>query len=153
MAILKLAKLWDMPETHTKAVAGLDEEMQRRTPGEKIALAKRYDVERWFQEGFKALVKDYTTAMSTQERDLIGWETYARVLEAKQKAWKQCFANHYERRSNYGFAACPNTRWPNKCQPCSDCLQFLCPTGITSVLGELAIADCEQLAKEAFGSP
>ncbi|KZV68322.1 hypothetical protein PENSPDRAFT_548142, partial [Peniophora sp. CONT] len=82
MAVLKLAKLWDMPETHDKAVKSLDEEIQKRTAAGKIVLAKRFDVETWFKAGFAAFVSG-KEQISTSERDELGWETYARLLEAK----------------------------------------------------------------------
>ncbi|VDC07429.1 unnamed protein product [Peniophora sp. CBMAI 1063] len=86
MAVLKLAKLWDMPTTHEKAAKELDSEIDRRTAGEQMILARRYSVEQWFKQGFKMFVTG-KEKISDDERKTIGWETYARLLEAKDKAW------------------------------------------------------------------
>ena len=152
MAILKLATLWDMPDTHAQAVASLDEEIQKRAAGEKIALAMRYGVKKWFKDGFKAFVTGREN-ISIEERERIGWETYARLLEAKDKAWHQCFPAHYQRIMDSGHACYivyfgGRSHWR---RPCEACRQLLDPTE-TPVLAGLTEDDCEKLWVEVFGS-
>ena len=84
LAVLKLSNRWDMPDTHAQAIKGL-EETDQMTAGRKLILAQRFAVLKWFDEGFAAFVTR-REQISVAERDELGWETYARLLEAKDKA-------------------------------------------------------------------
>jgi hypothetical protein len=86
MSILKLAKKWDLASVRNKAVAQSDIEIQKKTPVEKILLAKQYGVTQWLQEGYRSLVSRENT-ITDEERDQLGLETFARLMVAREKSF------------------------------------------------------------------
>jgi hypothetical protein len=86
MSVLKLAKKWDLTSVRNKAVAQSDIEIQKKTPVEKILLAKRYGVTKWLQEGYISLVSRDNT-ITDEERDQLGLETFARLMVAREKSF------------------------------------------------------------------
>lgn len=84
MGVLTLAKKWKLEDMKAKAVAGSDEEIQKKTVIDKILLAKKYGVAKWLKEGYCALAsrKEPITAL---ERGKIGWETYGRLMDVRER--------------------------------------------------------------------
>ncbi|KZV71999.1 hypothetical protein PENSPDRAFT_576745, partial [Peniophora sp. CONT] len=95
MSALKLAKRWSLGDVRDKAVSGLSLQMQHKTPLEKILLAKKYDVARWFEEGLTALASLDKPIDPTIKKQL-GWEIYARLMDVRERgrtgAWRQLCA-------------------------------------------------------------
>ena len=95
MSALKLAKRWSLSDVRDKAVSGLSLQMQHKTPIEKIVLARKYDVARWFEEGLIALAS-IDRPLDPAVKKQLGWEIYARLMDVRERgragAWKQLVA-------------------------------------------------------------
>lgn len=84
MGVLTLANKWNLSNMKEKAISGSDAEVQRKSAVDKVLLAKRYGVAKWLKEGYLTLVsrKDPITP---DERKKLGWETYARLMDVREK--------------------------------------------------------------------
>ncbi|KZV72009.1 hypothetical protein PENSPDRAFT_374187 [Peniophora sp. CONT] len=84
MGVLTLANKWNLVNMKEKAIAGSNVEVQNKSTVDKVLLAKKYNVARWLKEGYYTLVsrKDPITP---DERTKLGWETYARLLDVREK--------------------------------------------------------------------
>ena len=109
MSALKLAKRWSLGDVRDKAVAGLALQMQHKRPIEKIVLARKYDVARWFEEGLVALASLDRPIDPTAKKQL-GWEIYARLMDVRERgrtaAWKQLVLYADASGKGKGSAAC-----------------------------------------------
>jgi hypothetical protein len=86
MSTLKLAMKWNLTGVRAKTVAQCDKEIQEKSPVEKILLAKKYGVAKWLKEGCRTL-SIRNAAITDEERDQLGWETYARILVVREKSF------------------------------------------------------------------
>ncbi|VDB95538.1 unnamed protein product [Peniophora sp. CBMAI 1063] len=84
MGVLTLAKKWNLTDMKAKAVSGSNAEVQRKSTVDKILLAKRYDVAKWLKEGYISLVWR-KEPITSDERKKLGWETYARLMDVREK--------------------------------------------------------------------
>ncbi|KZV72008.1 hypothetical protein PENSPDRAFT_650097 [Peniophora sp. CONT] len=107
MGVLTLSKKWDIGSMKDKAVAGSDEMIQKKTVVDKILLAKKFGVAKWLREGYCALVSR-ETLITDQERQQLGWETYGRLMNAREKC---LLASH---------ASGLSTAQKHKCNACSE---------------------------------
>jgi len=87
---LRLARMWDMPAIALRCIEGLAS--QGLTALEKIALGRRFGVERWFLEAYTSvaaelLSADGPAALATHAK-AVGWETLARVLWSYARSFR-----------------------------------------------------------------
>ncbi|KAF6747565.1 hypothetical protein DFP72DRAFT_1174880 [Ephemerocybe angulata] len=82
VGVLKLSRLWDMPEVATVAIERLSAMDLKAV--EKINLGKSHGVPAWLKEGYTILVDDLSKA-SLKEMTVLGWETAFRILWARDE--------------------------------------------------------------------
>ncbi|TEB25779.1 hypothetical protein FA13DRAFT_1637015, partial [Coprinellus micaceus] len=82
IGVLKLSRLWDMPEVAGIAIEKLSTFGLK--PVEKITLGKKHGVPKWLKDGYTALVDDLSKA-SLSEMTGLGWETSFRILWARDE--------------------------------------------------------------------
>ncbi|KZV72000.1 hypothetical protein PENSPDRAFT_684027 [Peniophora sp. CONT] len=87
MSVLKLAKIWSISPLREQAVTVLGTMIKGKSSIEKVLLARRYDVAQWLTDGLTLLAAQ-REPISATIRDSLGWETYGRVMEIRER-WRQ----------------------------------------------------------------
>ncbi|KZV74154.1 hypothetical protein PENSPDRAFT_573314, partial [Peniophora sp. CONT] len=109
MSVLKLSTMWNLDDLREKSVSEADTGVSQLGPVEKLVLAKRYSVSRWFIEAAEDLGKRETIP-TAEERARLGAETSFALLDLRERSWnygdKHTLSGHphYQgRRFLFGF--------------------------------------------------
>ncbi|VDB95676.1 unnamed protein product [Peniophora sp. CBMAI 1063] len=86
MSVLKLSTMWCLDDLRAKSVSEADAGVAELGPIEKLVLAKRYNVSRWFIEAMEALGKR-DAFIFAEERDKIGMTMSFALLELRERSW------------------------------------------------------------------
>ncbi|KZV74172.1 hypothetical protein PENSPDRAFT_225074 [Peniophora sp. CONT] len=87
MSVLKLSTKWNLTKTRDHALVGSDAIAQNKTPLEKILLGKEYNVTKWLEEGYRALVTRWS-GLSEEEMSALDVQTQLRILRLRDSAWE-----------------------------------------------------------------
>jgi len=94
IAVLDMSVLLQLSEARTLAIERLSS--YSNTVGvDKILLARRYKVEKWFREGCRELVTR-DKCFSDEEEDRLGWKTVSKLYRARDQYLKSRIYRSYE---------------------------------------------------------
>ena len=78
--------MWNLDDLREKSVSEADAGVSLLGPVEKLVLAKRYSVSRWFIEAAESLGKR-ETILTPQERKKLGSETSFALYDLRERSW------------------------------------------------------------------
>ncbi|VDB95552.1 unnamed protein product [Peniophora sp. CBMAI 1063] len=85
-SILRLSTRWSLGSIRAATISGAKSLVNKLPIVEKILLAERCNVQEWLEEGYEALI-GREAMITSEERDMLGWETYGRLMELREKCW------------------------------------------------------------------
>ncbi|KZV74153.1 hypothetical protein PENSPDRAFT_662529 [Peniophora sp. CONT] len=86
MSVLNLSTMWCLDDLRSKSVNEADAGVAELGAIEKLVLAKRYSVSRWFIEAVEALARR-DAYLSAEERDKVGVQTSFALMELRERSW------------------------------------------------------------------
>ncbi|KAH9885108.1 hypothetical protein C8Q73DRAFT_660364 [Cubamyces lactineus] len=133
ISALKLATMWDFENVRQKAIAELFKLVPQH--GERVRLARVYDIPGWIEPALKELVQQ--DSLSASDLEALGWATAAKLIQIRESV---SFTDCCTCPCNYCTIAHVQSRPPGNRPPSISVAQVRRATDLTSHI------------REAFGS-
>ncbi|KAI0657073.1 hypothetical protein C8Q70DRAFT_289643 [Cubamyces menziesii] len=129
ISALKLATMWDFENVRLKAIAELSKLVPQH--GERVRLARVYDIPGWIESALKELVQQDT--LTASDLEALGWATVAKLIQIRESvSFKDCCACP----CNYCTIAHVQTRPPGTRPPPVSVAQVRRATDLSSHIRE-----------------